>query len=458
MARRRATRRIPEWAIGLTITFIVLVMVWIRPAFLEAIEYRLFDLRLKWFGSGAPAQNIAIVAIDEESITKLGRWPWPRSRVASLVDLLAAKGAKVIGLSLILSEPEEQSGLIALQTVDQKFQALGNVKGGPEFLQMLQDLRASLDNDAKLVAAIQKAGMIVLPGFANLEGAARGAAASGKAVGIPEFAAKSALTSLSMTDGQTVAAAPRALEMTWPLPAMGEAAVGIGHINRLPDADGISRWEPLVVEYRDQYFPHFALAVAAKAMGVPRERIRVAFGDGITLGSTHIPTDGRMRLLLNYYGGAKTFPHYSAFDVLNDKIVASVFQGKIVLVGATAPGIGDVEPTPLAPVFPGVEKHANLIANIQEGRFLTRPDWAGLYELAVVLVLGLLTSLLLPRLGAGLGSALGAVLFFGVVAAGLAAFAMRGIWLSITTPALLVVLDKLLRLCRSGLQVCAANP
>jgi serine/threonine-protein kinase len=88
-----------------------------------------------------------------------------------------------------------------------------------------------------------------------------------------------------------------------------------------------------------------------------------------------------------------------------------------------------------------VEKHANLIANIQEGRFLTRPAWADLTELAAVLILGLLTSLLLPRLGAGLGSVLGAVLFAGVVVAGLAAFATRGIWLSIATPALLVALN-----------------
>ena len=441
MARTRVTRRIPEWVIGLAITLVVLVTAWIRPAFLEGIEYQLFDLRLKWFGSRAPAQNIAIVAIDEESITKLGRWPWPRSRMAALVDLLAAKGARVIGLGLILSEPEEQSGLTALQTVEEKFQALGSVKGGTEFLQSLRDLRTSLDNDAKLVVAVQKAGMVLLPGFASLEGAARGEPSAGKVAGVPEFAARSALTNLAIAADQAHAGAPHALEMTWPLPALGEAAVGIGHINRLPDADGISRWEPLLVEYRDQYFPHFALAVAARAMGIPRERIRVAFGDGITLGTTHIPTDGRMRLLLNYYGGPKTFPHYSAFDVLNDKIAAPAFQGKIVLVGATAPGIGDVEPTPFAPVFPGVEKHANLIANIQEGRFLTRPAWADLTELAAVLILGLLTSLLLPRLGAGLGSVLGAVLFAGVVVAGLAAFATRGIWLSIATPALLVALN-----------------
>ena len=131
MARRRATRRIPEWAIGLAITTVLLAIARIRPAFLEGIEAQFFDLRLKWFGSRAPAQNIAIVAVDGESITRLGRWPWPPPRLASLVDLLASKGAKVIALGLNLSEPEEQGGLHALQTVEQNFQALGSLKGGP---------------------------------------------------------------------------------------------------------------------------------------------------------------------------------------------------------------------------------------------------------------------------------------------------------------------------------------
>ena len=443
----------PEWVIGLTITLIVLALAILRPAFLEGVENRLYDLRLRWFGGGTPAANIAIVAIDEESITKLGRWPWPRSRIATLVEQLAAKGAKVIGLALILSEPEEQSGLRALETVEERFQTLvGPVRGGPEFLQSLQEIRGGLDNDAKLQAAIQQAGSVLLPGFAGLRGSAGGPAA-GKVAGIPEFAAKSAFTNLSLAADQPQSFPPTADEMTWPLPGLGGAAVGFGHLNRLPDADGISRWEPLLVEYRDHFFPHFALVVAARGMGLSRERIRVTLGSGIELGTTRIPTDNRMRVLLTYYGGPRTFPYYSAFDVLNDKIAASAFQGKIVLVGATAPGIGDVEPTPLAPILPGVEKHANLIASIQAGQFLTRPAWADLGMLAAVLCLGLLTALLLPRLGAGAGSAVGALLFLGVIGAGLVLFATQGVWFSVTYPGALVLLNYLAITSRRFLKV-----
>jgi len=452
MARARKVRRIPEWMIGVAITLVVLVMGFMRPSFLETFEYQLFDLRLKWFGAHTAPQNIAIVAIDEESITKVGRWPWPRSRITALVDLLAAKGAKVIGLSLILSEPEEQSSLAALQKVEESFRALGAVKGGDGFLQTLQEIRTSLDNDSKLAGALQKADRVLLPGFGNLEGA-RGATPAGKAEGISAFAAKSAFTNLSIPGDQSGALVPRASEMTWPLAILGEAAVGIGHITRLPDRDGISRWELLVLEYRNQFFPHFALAVAARAMGVPRERNQVIFGDGINLGTTHIPTDGQMRLLMNYYGPPKTFPHYSAFDVLNDKIATSAFQGKIVLVGATAPGIGDTEATPLAPIMAGVEKHANLIANIQTGQFLTRPFWVELYEPLAILCLGLLTAFLMPGLGAGLGSAVGGALFVGVLIAGFVAFAWGGIWLPVAYPALLVLLNYLAITARGFLKV-----
>jgi eukaryotic-like serine/threonine-protein kinase len=452
MARGRKSRRIPDWMIGLGITLIVLVLGWMRPTFLESFEYRLFDLRLKWFGARMQAQNIAIVAIDEESITKLGRWPWPRSRVTSLVDTLTAKGAKVIGLSLILSEPEEQSGLAALKKVEEQFRALGPIRGGPEFLQSVQDIRATMDNDSKLREALQKAGTVLLPAFGNLAGAL-GAVSTGKAEGLPEFVTKSAFTNLSLKGDQATVLAPRAVEMTWPLATLGEAAAGIGHINRLPDADGISRWEPLVLEYRNQYFPHFALAVAAQALDIPRDRVQVVFGEGITLGRIQIPTDGQMRMLINYYGQPKTFPHYSAFDVLNDKISASAFQGKIVLIGATAPGVGDVEPTPLAPIFPGVEKHANLIANIQAGHFLTRPFWVELYEPLAILLLGLLTAFLMPRVGAGLSSALGGALFGGVICLGLIAFATRGVWLPVAYPALLVLLNYLAITARGFLKV-----
>ncbi len=93
MARRRATRRFPEWMIGLATTVMVLGTAWFPPTCLKTVEYQRFDPRLKWFSSRAPSEPIAIVAIDEASITTLGRSPWMAWRIAALVDLLAANSA-----------------------------------------------------------------------------------------------------------------------------------------------------------------------------------------------------------------------------------------------------------------------------------------------------------------------------------------------------------------------------
>jgi len=101
MTRRRATRRMHEWMIRLAITVVVLAAVWFRPTFLEAIEYQRFDLRLQWFGSLAPAQHIAFVPLDEESITTLERWSWPRSWSAALVvHTVAATAARQVAVTL----------------------------------------------------------------------------------------------------------------------------------------------------------------------------------------------------------------------------------------------------------------------------------------------------------------------------------------------------------------------
>ncbi len=101
MTRRRATRRMHEWMIRLAITVVVLSAVWFRPTFLEAIEYQLFGLRLQWFGSLAPAQHIAIVPLDEESITTLGRWSWPRSwSAARVVHTVAATAVRQVAVNL----------------------------------------------------------------------------------------------------------------------------------------------------------------------------------------------------------------------------------------------------------------------------------------------------------------------------------------------------------------------
>jgi serine/threonine-protein kinase len=434
----RRTSRIPDWVVGLVLTAAVAAAVWMRPAFLDAAESRLFDLRLRWLGPAPPAHTIAIVAIDEESIARLGPWPWPRAALATLVEKLAARGAKVIGLEAVLAEPDAPRGLEALFTVEQRFRALGPVAGGPAFLRDLEALQASLDHDAAMTAALRQAGSVVLPALATLEGAGTEAAGETGA-GAPDFAAASWVTDLALVTSGTAPAAPRAGQVIWPLASFGAAAAGIGHTGRLPDADGLQRWAPLLVAHGDQYLPHFALAVAARGVDAGG-RLQAVFGEGMRLGRLRIPTDHRMAMLVTYYGAAGTFPHHSAGEVLADRIPASAFRGKTVLVGATAPGIAGVAATPLDPRLPLVEQQAHVIANIQAGRFLTRPAWSGVYELAATLLAGGLAVVLLPGLGAAAATLAGTGILLAGLAVPLVAFGVWGMWLGVVGPGLVAVL------------------
>ncbi len=428
--------KIPDWALGLILTVAVAILFFIHLDFFDVVDAKLFDLRMKILASRRADDRIAIVAIDDESITKLGRWPWPRSRIATAVDLLAKKGARVIGLSLLLSEPEESSGLQAVQALEKEFNDLGLGPQGAPFVAKLEQLKADLSSDEKLAVAVREAGSVILPLAFDLAG--RGPARSaGADAAVPPEVAKSAFQSVEAARPEATAAfvAQRAL---WPLPAFTGAAAGLGHINKVPDRDGVGRSEVLAIEYAGKFYPSFGFAVAARYLGMPPNRIGLMLGEGIDTPSGRIPTDPRMRMLVNYYGPDRTFPRYSIYDVLTDKLSGNPFKDRLVLIGATAAGLADLEPSPLAPTLPGVEKHASVIANILEGSYLTRPSWAGLLELALVLVFGVVTAFLLPRLNARWGSLAAAALFLALVGTIFAFHVSRGVWLGGVYPALLL--------------------
>ena len=302
--------KIPDWAIGLIVTAAVAGLFYARLDFLAVLDAKLFDLRMKILTSGPPDDRIAIIAIDDDSIAKLGRWPWPRSRIAAAVDLLSKKGARVIGLTLLFSEPEESSGLVAVQALETEFLALNLGPAGAPFLDKIQQLKADMGSDQKLAAALREAGSVILPlGFAlnPRPGQARAAAAG---VAVPPEVEKSAFRSVEAETPEAARpfVADRAL---WPLPPLMAAAAALGHTNKVPDPDGVARHEILAVEYAGKFYPSFALAAAARFLGMPADKIGLVLGEGVDTPAGRIPADANVRMLVNYYGRDGTLPRYS---------------------------------------------------------------------------------------------------------------------------------------------------
>jgi serine/threonine-protein kinase len=407
-------RKIPAFAIGFILTLAILVLYLTRWGFFESIELKTFDWRARFDQAQRAPSDVVIVSIDDDSIAKMGRWPWPRSLIARMIDLLSKGGAKIIGVDILFSETEKNLGLKEVQTLKEIFVS-GILKPRPtkekeKFLRYLRKAEADLDNDSKLISSVKKAGNVILPMYFDT-----GFPSSLPVKSLPPYLEENSLNSIMRIGEEKAYPVVEAGGMTTPIPELVIGSAGIGHINRSVDADGATRWESLVIKYGKRYFPSFSLRVVMRYLNVENQGARIVLGKGIDLGGFLVPTDQFMRLLIRFRGPEGSFPRYSFFDVLNEKIPLGLFKDKAVLLGSTAQGIGDFAPTPLSSNVPGVEIAANVIQNILAERFLVKPAWASKAEVGIILIFGGIISLLLPRLRAKWGVILMGILLFALI-------------------------------------------
>lgn len=429
----KLSKKTPDIIIGLILTVLFCIFFYAKVGFFETIELKSYDLRMRLFPPNKASEAIAIVAIDDESIAKLGRWPWPRTRIADVIKKVSDAGAKVIGLNIIFSEPEEASGLVIIDTLEKKFYEFGleKAKGGSEFSGEIEKIKTEMNRDEKLGLAMEAGHNVVLPIAFDF---GSGMQKTIDAEEIPDTVARAAIQANPVP-------APLASRIVWSIPRLSKAAIDMGHINRFPDTDGVSRYDMVVVNYGDRLYPSFSLAVAANFIGATKEDVWIDTQGELFLKNQLLPATVNMQMYINYYGPPKTFPNYSFYDVLNDKIDARAFKDKIVLIGSTGLGVADVEATPVSPVFPGIERQATIISNILNRNFVSRPIWADLFGFGMTLFFGLLTALLLPRLGAKMGAFIGGGLVIAYAIAILFTYASYGLWLNLTYPTLILIFN-----------------
>jgi adenylate cyclase len=187
----------------------------------------------------------------------------------------------------------------------------------------------------------------------------------------------------------------RVIGSTHSLPEIESAAAGIGHINLVPEDDGVNRRNILFVEEKGKLVPSLGLMGAMAALG------EKAFTPGsyeIMLGDRRIPVNGDYSMWINYAGPPGNYPRYSFTDIANGRIDPSLLKGKVLFLGATALGIYDMRVTPFHNNTPGVEVHAAVADNIVSGRFIRRTGLEALLDMAFIVALGLVTFYLTMRL------------------------------------------------------------
>jgi adenylate cyclase len=424
------------------ITAVILLTSFVGPDVLLRLENASLDGRFVVRGLRASDPNIVLVAVDEQSLQEIGRWPWPRDTQARLVDAISADGARVIGLDVIYAEPESSDTRRIFEKVHHA--AMAPDAASPALRELLGHTLIHLDTDRQLADSLRAAGNTILAipfvvpetsspiSPANLTGSAA-------VTSVPEYVTRGAFVVVRHSSSGSALEPYIAVEQHAPLKAFAQEAIGLGHVYSLPDPDGITRYEYLVIRYGDEYYPSFPLEMTRAYLNVPRDRMAFMLGEGVQLGDRFIPTDQKARMLINYLGPERHFHYISAADVLQQRIYPGSFRDKIVIVGTAALGTYDQKATPFSANVPGIEKNATVIDNVLRGAFVQKPWWSRPLDLALILGFGLGLGYAMPKMRALPAALLSGGLGLTYAAAAHMVFVSYGLWLDMVAPIVTIV-------------------
>jgi adenylate cyclase len=426
--------------ITLSLILIVLgtVLYFVEIPFLELMEKKTIDLRFTSRGNISHDSKVVLAVIDEKSVDKEGKWVWPRSKIAELVTRLSDAGAKVISFDIVMSEPDETSATKTIEEIERNLSDLN-----AENKAYLAELKRVSDHDRMLANAIRNSkAKVVLGYFFQMEQEHAGDYDEVMAEQQQESIRPSRYDFIRYQSGAALGVPLfEALVANANIPAVSASTGYSGFFNMFPDIDGVVRWIPAVLKYREEMYAPLSLMTLSASLGAPPSPTVADYGfEKVQIGDIAIPTDELGRIMINYRGSTKTFKHVSITDILQGNVPDKEFEDKIVMVGATAVGIYDMRVTPFSSVFPGIEIHANIVDSVLSKDFLFQPAWAAVFDIAVIIVAGLALGIVLPRTGIFPGILFVGALFFGHIFFCRYIFISHGWILNLVYPLLVIIL------------------
>ncbi|MCP3666477.1 MAG: CHASE2 domain-containing protein [Gammaproteobacteria bacterium] len=407
------------------------------------------------------SDKIVVVAIDENSIESLGRWPWSRDIHAALIDVLSESQAKVIAYTVFFLEPQLDKGvgivdgLLANIEESRLFDFASKVSdehlkqkietGLNGLIEALFETRAGLDSDTALSASLKNAGNVVLPMFFKLD----------KPLGnldqpLPPVLQKQRLHTMvppPISDAANGKTALTAIEAYFPIESFSNSAAGIGHLTLKQDVDGVTRSDPLVVDYYGTHIPSVAVQSVTKFLNLRNEDIQLRVGESLKLGGLNIKLDSTSRMKTFFYKSDYDeipFSVESFIDVVTERIPPRRFKDKIVLVGAVAAGIGATQVTPVNPKMPPVITLAHTISSILSEDFLVTPEWAKWASIALFFLITLYLIIWVPIAGAAVGAFTSITLLITLIGFQLAMLEAASFWVPLMSPVVLLVIGHIL--------------
>ncbi|MBI5622388.1 MAG: adenylate/guanylate cyclase domain-containing protein [Elusimicrobia bacterium] len=385
------TTKIQRFFPGYTAPLIVLVLALVLRVsgfgWIEDFQCKVFDYYQRLKPRPYQETPVRVIDLDDESLERLGQWPWPRTLVARLVTKLSDLGVSTIVFDMVFAEPDRTSP----GTVVRFWPA------GPDTDSLKARAKSLPDHEKVLAKAFRRANVVT--GFTVVPTPNDKVPAVKAAFG---YGGDSPLSYVPDYPGAVVN-----------LPVLEEAASGNGCFSFMAERDGVVRRAPLLMRRGSVLVPSLALEALRAAQGVKNVMVKsVGASDeddtgghtgivAVKVGQFVIPTDawGRIWVHFSRRNPKRTIP---AWKVLEGGIPQGDLEGAIVFVGTSALGLMDLRVTPTEPVTPGVEIHANIVEQVLVDDNLKRPDWASGAEVVFLLAMGLALIFLLPRLGAAL--------------------------------------------------------
>jgi len=309
------------------------LMVLLQPVWLVGLERRYFDVLAPLSGGSSMPSRVTVVEIGQESLRRVGRWPWPRAVLGRLVEAAFEARAAVVVMDMLFSEPDEQ--------------------------------------DEKLAGGLRR-GRAVVGGYFGFRGAP----------------APCASTIAPIAPAPQNSRLFRASTELCGVPAIARAA-RVGFLNAAVDADGRLRRLPLLIEFQRQTYPSLALAGAIAALNSHSLRFSALGQPVLEVGGHRVPLDAKGCLWLRPPRQLHRIP---AADLLEGKAPGTGLQGQVVVVGGAALGLQD-EVVVAGEHLPGVHVQAAALDHLLQGDFVSRPPWAIPLELLVVLAMGSMAAL-----------------------------------------------------------------
>ena len=357
----------------------------IEPTFVEQLRHRVFDeyqrLKPREYSNDIP---VRILDIDDESLSRIGQWPWPRDVMAEIVARLNELGASAVVFDMVFSQPDRLSPESLRKMLPKR----------PEFEAAREGLLQIPDNDELFAQTVD--GAYVVTGFA-MTGRETTEAAPAIKAGFAENGDRAAPYLPAYAGAMKV------------LSNIESKVAGNGALNAIPESDGVYRRIPMFMTLNDKIYPSLvaeSLRVAQdastfiiQAVGASGEE---GFGEtglvSFKVGAVKVPTDENGQIWVRFTGDIPE-RYVPAWKLLDGSAPIEKLEGHIVLIGTSAAAMKDLRATPLDPAAAGVSLHAEALETILTGNFLNRPDFAHGLEIVASFLLGLLLIWLLPKWG-----------------------------------------------------------